>query len=346
MNPPKISIIMAVYNGEQYLIECIESILQQSFQDFEFIIVDDASTDGTADILSSWVKKDTRIHILTNTTNKERCYSRNRAIQHAQTDFIAVMDADDYACSERLKEQYFFLQEHPEISACGTAFSSYETGEQIGISREKATAFTLFACPLAHPSVMMRKKAVLAVGGYDESFPPAEDYALWSSLVLGGYKLANIPHILLRYRTHPQSLRIRYNFIQREYTERIWLKQFFALGFVPTRRELDRHIFCLSPCPETRWQLRATTRWLKKIATANKKNKIVPQEELENIIENIKKTFPKELSLYQQPLKWFKRNIRHILKWALSFIHGDNPINFFIEIINEKRKFYRQKHSE
>ena len=113
---PKISVVMPVLNGEKYLAEAIESILNQTFQDFEFIIVDDGSTDQTPEILRSYANKDSRIQIVTNPINRGIGYSRNRGIALSRGEYIANMDADDLCLPERFEKQVRFLDSHPDIA--------------------------------------------------------------------------------------------------------------------------------------------------------------------------------------------------------------------------------------
>ena len=117
---PKISVVMPVYNGEKYLREAIESILDQTYQDFEFIMVNDASTDGSGSILSEFANLDQRIRILTNESNLGIAGATNRGIAQARGEYIALMDQDDISLPERFEKQVEFLSNHPDISVLGT----------------------------------------------------------------------------------------------------------------------------------------------------------------------------------------------------------------------------------
>ncbi len=201
---PQVSVIMSVYNGEEHLSECIESILAQSLSDFEFIVVNDASTDNTANILAQWQEKDQRIRILSNVQNRERSISRNRAITAARAELVAIMDADDHALPERLAIQTAYLQAHPEVQILGgdmlilgetKRWSHPETNEAI-----RAALF--FDCALFHPTVMLRKEILRKTKNwYDPALPPTEDYGLWASfLPIPEARFANIPTPLTAYR--------------------------------------------------------------------------------------------------------------------------------------------------
>lgn len=140
ISSPEVSVIMSVYNGETHLEECLKSICKQTFSNFEFIIVDDASTDRTADILKRWQRQDQRIRLLHNTENKERAISRNRAIMAARAPLIAVMDADDHALPTRLALQTAFLRRHPKYIFWAVACSYTTPGNTYNI-REPTMPF-------------------------------------------------------------------------------------------------------------------------------------------------------------------------------------------------------------
>ncbi len=204
ISSPEVSVIMSVYNGETHLEECLKSICKQTFSNFEFIIVDDASTDRTADILKRWQRQDQRIRLLHNTENKERAISRNRAIMAARAPLIAVMDADDHALPTRLALQTAFLRRHPEVHILGGGMLIYDTGEHIQHQRTndaiRATLF--FDCSIFHPTTMLRKSVFTKANKwYNPSLPPTEDYGLWADLLtVPATVFANIDEPLVRYR--------------------------------------------------------------------------------------------------------------------------------------------------
>jgi glycosyltransferase involved in cell wall biosynthesis len=185
---PKVSVLMAVFNGESYLSAAIDSILQQTFADFEFLIVNDGSTDSTNRLLSDFAKKDDRIRIISNPTNIGLARSLNSGISAARGDYIARMDADDVALTQRLATQVRFMDENPSVGLLsGNCHIIDSRGQVLGpplLSR------TLYHCdvfwylcmenPIVHPSVIFRTDIVRRLGGYSESFKHyAEDYRLW-----------------------------------------------------------------------------------------------------------------------------------------------------------------------
>lgn len=194
---------MSVYNQARYLPQAIDSILNQTFSDFEFIIVNDVSTDDTARVLRQ--VKDKRIKLLLNRQRQGLAWSLNRDIAISHGEYIARMDADDIAYPKRLKIQLDYLTGHPHVAACGTGVDLIDAaGKKIGRKHypPRITKPLLMRYnPLIHPTVMIRKE----VCTYDASLNGAEDYDLW--LRLGSqYQLANISQVLLAYRVNPQGI--------------------------------------------------------------------------------------------------------------------------------------------
>jgi len=239
---PKISVIMSTYNDAKYLFEAVSSILNQSFTDFEFIIVNDASTDDTANILANFASKDSRLRILTNTENQERCISRNMAIKAAQADYIAVMDADDWAYPERLAKQYAFMEQNPQISICGAQIRIHELDflslkimpwRIYPCSNEEIRKRMYIGCCFYHPTIIMRKEHVLKyTHGYDElTYIVSEDYDLWARLMVhNDIVFANMPETLVKYRVHPFKNRSKTKKNQDTNAKKIKLSLRQALG--------------------------------------------------------------------------------------------------------------------
>lgn len=202
---PKVSVVMAVYNGEKYLKDAIESILDQTFRDFEFIIVDDGSTDKTLEILKEYERKDKRIKIIINKANIGLTKSLNKAIKEAKGEYIARQDDDDISLPERLKKQVEFLNRNEKIGIVGTFYYEInKKGKIIGkktfpCSDERLKKTLIKYNPFFHSSVLIRREVFSRVGLYDESFKRAQDYELWFR-VANFYKLANIPEFLTKRR--------------------------------------------------------------------------------------------------------------------------------------------------
>lgn len=193
---------MPVYNSELYIKEAIESILNQTFSDFELIIIDDASTDKSVEIIQSYT--DSRIQLIVKPQNSGYTNSLNHGLTIAKGKYIARMDSDDSSMPTRFEKQIAFLDSNPDYVLCGTNFSILETNE-IKILPENHDAIQMqfiANCCMAHPSVMFRKSVFLENNiQYNSEKEPAEDYDLWVRLLQYG-KLYNIQDVLLRYRVH------------------------------------------------------------------------------------------------------------------------------------------------
>ncbi|MBN2287710.1 MAG: glycosyltransferase [Candidatus Glassbacteria bacterium] len=186
---PRLSVVMSVYNGERHLAEAIESIITQSFEDFEFVIIDDGSTDGTWGILNKYAGKDPRIVLSRNEQNIGLTRSLNRGIALAKGEYIARMDADDLSMTDRLELQVRFLDQNPEIGLVSGACNIVDdTGRPIKkisppLEDEEIKAELLIKNFFGHPEIMARAEIIHRVGGYDEKIPYAQDYDLWCRLI-------------------------------------------------------------------------------------------------------------------------------------------------------------------
>jgi glycosyltransferase involved in cell wall biosynthesis len=208
---PRVSVHMPVYNAMPYLAEAVESILAQTYGDFEFIIIDDGSTDGSGEQLAAYAARDERIR-LTRRENWGITKTRNQALGQAVGEFFAVMDADDVALPDRLARQVAYFDAHPECVALGCRVLLIDAdGAPIREMSEMTSHAEIDAEHLAgrggaitHPAAMMRRDALVGVGGYREAFQTAEDLDVFLRLAECG-KLANLPEVLLHYRQHAGS---------------------------------------------------------------------------------------------------------------------------------------------
>ena len=207
---PKVTVLMTVYNGERYLKECMDSVLSQSFKDFEFLIVDDCGADSSKDIIKSY--KDDRIRLIENKQNVSQVRSLNIGLEHAQGEYIARMDQDDVMMKNRLERQLDFLDKRQDISIVGTWGEAIDENGKVfdtfcyPTKNEEIVGGILYSGnPLMHMSVIFKKDAVISVGKYDESRSFAEDYDLWTRLLLKRYRFANIPEFLVQFRYHRES---------------------------------------------------------------------------------------------------------------------------------------------
>ncbi|MFA5290708.1 MAG: glycosyltransferase [Candidatus Paceibacterota bacterium] len=202
---PKISVVMSVYNGEPFLREAVDSILAQTFTDFEFIIVDDCSTDDSLKTLRSY--RDPRIKILESSVNQGIPRQVNRGIAEARGKYIARMDSDDISLPDRFQKQYDFLESHPDFGLLGGEIEKIDrAGQFIGISwnfsapAEEVPIVLLFTNYFAQPTVMIRRDA-LPEGPYREKFIVSSDYDLWTRIA-DNWQVWNLPETLIKYRDH------------------------------------------------------------------------------------------------------------------------------------------------
>ena len=206
---PKVSVVMSVYNGERYLRQAVDSILNQTFTDFEFIIVDDGSTDDTPAFLDSYT--DPRIVRLKNNACIGLTRSLNRGLVVAQGAYIARQDADDISLPARLEQQVKFLDSHPTVGLVGTRREEIDEQGRTLVVRELPCddlyirAWLLWRVPFTHGSILARSSLLRLLGGYREVFDTTQDYDLWLRLA-ECTQLANLPEGLYRYRIHEERI--------------------------------------------------------------------------------------------------------------------------------------------
>lgn len=266
---------MCVHNGEEFLREAVQSILDQTHTDFEFIIVNDASTDQTTRILLSY--DDPRIRIVNNETNIGLTRSLNKGLRLAKGEFIARMDADDISFNQRFEKQVGFLEQHEDIALCGTwvNFNGESTdGPNYPVDAAEIKVAALSYNPFAHPSVMWRRKVFEDLGlYYDESFRTSQDYELWSR-ALYIVKAANVPIHLLNYRLHTNQVSRSKEENQKQNSRRIKLGQLKYLQLQPTDKEERAHL-CLFDGQFDRYRepvvIKEADEWMDKIVQANRR---------------------------------------------------------------------------
>jgi len=207
-NPPRITVLMPVYNAERYLRTAVDSILGQTFSGFELLIVDDGSDDGSTAIVNSYTDK--RIRLIRNECNLGLIATLNKGLQAARGQYVARMDADDISLPTRLERQIAYLERHREVGVVGSHFHRIdENGRILSTERREGkdfmVSFRMYVeayNPFCHPAVMYRTKEIRDRGGYNPAFPSAEDAALWFQLNESGMRFATIPRVLLLYRMH------------------------------------------------------------------------------------------------------------------------------------------------
>jgi glycosyltransferase involved in cell wall biosynthesis len=280
----KLTVLLPVYNGERYLRETIQSILSQTYSDYELLIVDDGSTDSSLEIMRSFA--DPRIRILQNPERLKLSGALNRGMKEARGKFIARMDGDDIALPERLEKQLAFMEQHPEIGICGTAieiFGSVKTRPDIypRTSRE-IQAYALFDCPFCHPTVMLRRDLFFKHGlFYDGSYYPTEDYELWARAV-ELFPTVNLKEVLLRYRVHDNSMTgSDWDAMDRQAARIVGrLLDNLNIDYTPEELALHRNIGRGRSCRCTMEEIEQAHTWLQRLAAVNRTQKKYQEQAL------------------------------------------------------------------
>lgn len=225
---PDISVIMSVYNGEKYLSEAIESVINQTLRNWEFIIINDCSTDSTGEILADFLQKDERIKVYTNEVNLKLPASLNKAISLCSGKYIARMDADDICLPGRLEKQYKFMEENSDVALSSCRFLTvkndvYMSGGAGGrCDNEALRAMLLVSNPILHPGVIA-KAEVMKKFKYDTTLTCTEDLELWTRMATENRKIQIFPECLLIYRLHDKQ--ITSTTLERQHTEVLKIQQ-------------------------------------------------------------------------------------------------------------------------
>ncbi len=217
LNMPKISVIMPVYNGGKYLKEAIQSVLDQTYNDFEFIILDDGSTDGSTRIVESF--SDDRIKLV-KLGHGGIVSTLNEGLKISSGEYVIRSDADDVSLPERFEKLLNYMEANKQVGVCGSWATSINNKDEIigemkypPIQNNEIKKYSLLHNPFIHPSVIFRKEVVLGVGGY-RNFKHNEDYELWTR-VLRKKNGHNIPEPLIKYRIHLDQITKKANFKMR-----------------------------------------------------------------------------------------------------------------------------------
>lgn len=288
MKTPRVSVVMPVYNGERYVRAAIDSILTQSFRDFELVIINDGSTDGSAQVIESY--RDSRIVYVCNPENTGLASVRNKGLDIARGEYIAWLDCDDISLPDRLKMQVDLLDANPLIGLCGTWVKTIDgTTEDIWqypTNPEFIRARMLFDDPLATSSIMMRADCVRERGlRFNLDHPPAEDYELWER-ISQHWRATNIPEVLTLYRIHPMQTSVTKAQMQKDSVWAIQNRLLMQLGIEASPEETLLHLDIgvgWRFLPEIE-RLRASERWLMRIEEANRERGIFPEVGLRKVL--------------------------------------------------------------
>jgi glycosyltransferase involved in cell wall biosynthesis len=274
---PAVTVLLPVYNGEKYLRPAIDSVLAQTYRNFELLIINDGSSDSTEAIIQSY--RDDRIVYVRNERNLGLIATLNRGLDLARGIYVARMDADDVSLPRRLDRQVGFMDANPRLAASGSAYQVLLHGHVVrrAVLPTDSTDLkcrSLFNCPLAHPTVIMRRDVLRnAALRYSPGYPHSEDYALWVGL-LDEHELANLPDALVKIRSHRGQVTQKYPREKMATVRRIHRDVLGRIGLTPDAQEAELHYVLY----EGRSQgdpgfIAAAEAWLLKIGAANAERK-------------------------------------------------------------------------
>ncbi|WP_299550033.1 glycosyltransferase family 2 protein [Seonamhaeicola sp.] len=288
---PLISVVLPVYNVETYISDAITSVLNQTIQDFEIIVIDDCSTDNTLSVVKSF--EDSRIRIIEKPKNKGLIDSLNMGFSEAEGQFIARMDGDDINVLNRFEKQLKILQNRPDIKACGCWLQCFGASSKIikhKREHEQIQAQLLLGNPMSLGATMLNREAYKAYN-FDASKEHAEDYDFWARSAWD-CKMYNIQEVLYHYRTHQDQVSSLYNDIQKNQDIGIKLSLYHKIGYDKTEFSdafLKKMLFSNEQISIT--DCKQFFKWLSQISRVNKKQQIFGHKELLDVVEQLKRKF-------------------------------------------------------
>ena len=286
---PKVTVLMPVYNGQKYLRKAIDSILNQTFTDFEFLIINDGSTDNTEKIIKSY--SDPRIRLINNKKNLGLVTSLNNGIDLAKGKYIARMDCDDISLPNRLKYQLKFMDNNPKIKISGTWAKTIGDKKKIPLKKytkpKDIKANLLFETAFIHPTVIIKKIIIKKYNlYYDKHFQHSEDKELWER-ASNYFPLANLNKILLLRRVHAKSISKTYSNIQKENGNKTIARQLKKFEINPSKEKIKIHR-SIKPPPDYKKEdfLYEIKKWFNELIIKNKQKKIINEKSLKKILQN------------------------------------------------------------
>jgi len=320
---PLISVLMPAYNAEKYIGEAISSVLNQTFGDFELIVINDGSTDKTEEIILSF--SDPRIRYVKNETNLKLIATLNKGIDLANGKYIARIDADDICLPNRFEKQMDFFEKHPDYALCGSwAYLINVKGEEIGQikfidSHNLLQISLLFSCPVIHPSVMVRTE-IFKQFKYSNIALHCEDIELWIRIINFGLKIANIPEYLIKYRWHDANISVENEAFQ--IAKKMELLKPHIENFVGreiSKEEFDLHLFSFrlyhlgKKKSISNVDLQAEKQWFEFLLSRNKEINKYKQSDLDAFLWSrwivCCIATRKILSIFAIRLAWYKPNV-------------------------------------
>lgn len=281
---PRVSVLIPAFNAETYVGEAIESIQHQTWSDFELILLDDASCDGTLAVMWKYARHDVRLRVVAYSRNLGQPAARNHLLSLARGGYVALLDADDISCPTRIARQVAFLDSNPRIDVLGSDWHRIDAkGRRESdppahrpLTSDEVASYLLFRCALHHPTVMARRDVLLRYG-YNEAFPVAQDYDVWSRMA-GRQKFAILPERLIAYRYHEAQATQAHAVQSMERRRACQARMLRALGMSFSSEDLFYHSLLYSGrrqfAAETgrsmdRAYVRWAGRWLDSIVSAN-----------------------------------------------------------------------------
>lgn len=314
---PKVSVVMPVYNRQKYIKSSVESILNQTFTDFEFIIINDGSTDKTLKILNGYTDK--RIKIIENEKNSGIVFSRNRGIENASGQFIAMMDSDDIAYPDKLMKQVDFLDNNKEFGMLGTWVKWIDGNNKHVGKKWKLSAKPQLIAPImlfrnyfVQSTILVRREAI-PEWKYSPEFEIVEDSKMWFEISLK-CKVWNLQEYLLDYRVHTDNISNTEHSKQIANSRKLYKLIFKNLDINISEKELDSHFLIknTNKIPNIE-ELKSIENWLIKILKQNEKIKLYEQEVLKKVI------FNRWLKACFKSKQFYFKTLKIVLKSPLTF---------------------------
>jgi len=286
---PKVSVLLPVFNSQEFLPAALDSLLTQSLGNIEVIAINDGSVDSSAVILENYAAGDARVSVY-HQANRGLPATLNRGLALARGEYLARMDADDISCPRRLERQVEYLDNHPVVGVCGTWVETLSDANPVTwrypVDDAGIRCHNLFSPALAHPTIMFRKTVVQSAGGYSLDWAVAEDYELWLRLS-SATQFANLPEALLRLRLHgrQKGRRETQDGKMRAAMRVLHATELRKLGLEATDAELDLHgeIRAQSFAASRTFILRADA-WLRKMRSANRASQYLPDSALSKLL--------------------------------------------------------------
>ncbi|MFT4659776.1 MAG: glycosyltransferase involved in cell wall biosynthesis [Patiriisocius sp.] len=336
---PLVSVIMPAFNADKYISSAIESIIQQSYNNWELIVVDDGSTDKTNEIVRTYMTKDERIKLYVNNINRGLIFTRNRGLENANGKYIANLDSDDISLTSRLEEQVRFLEGNPDYVLLGSGSNLINSlGKKIGvidrnIPNEHLKTLLLFSNYFINSSVLMRIDKLWNLK-YSNNYPLSEDFNLFIELSNKG-EIGNLNKSLINYRIHDHNISIERQDELSKVNRLILQKQLLRLDVRPSSSELMIHSSLVNgENVKTESELNDIEAWLFKLIEANQEKKLYDEK-----LFNYYCAF-----FYRRACEWTKGGIASIVNYRKSTLRkhlkGDfkgNSVFFVKSIFNQIR---------